>query len=807
MNILVSYDWLKEYVDLGKITPEKFAARVSLSGPGVERLYSQGKDFDQIVLGHVLEVKPHPQADKLRLAKVDVGDKHLSIVCGGSNLKADQWVAVARIGAKVKWHGEGELVELKPAEIRGEKSEGMICAANEIGLFDAFPHLEREILDLGEAAPGLKMKPGTNIAHVLGLHGDTVMDVEVTSNRPDAFSMVGMAREASVILECPFIWKPAQRIPSPARRQGARSGVARFSVHVQDKKLCPRFMAVRIDGIRVDVSPWWLKRRLLSAGIRPINTLVDITNFVMLELGQPMHVYDAEKLHEGVLNVRKAKKGEKMAALDGKEYVLNESMLVVADADRPVDIAGLMGGEETGVTLNTTSVVFEAATFDPVSVRRTARALNLYSDAQLRFEKGLSTQAPPDALARAVELCLELAGGSVASPVADVQAESYKPKKYSSSFKEINTLVGIDLPRKIVMDSLNRLGFKLHVIGSKLQATVPWWRDHDIESGRDLVEEVARVYGYARLPVVFPLGRSAESTAPHFALEEKIRTLAKGAGLTEVYSYSLVSEELMRKANYDVSKMLRVQNEFSSDFVYMRTTLLPSLLQVVADNQEQFREQALFEMANAYFPKKQDLPDEELELGVAYLGDDLAWRKAKGFVEGLYHELGIEDIQWKRLDNDFFWHPGRTVQAFVNGTLIGTMGEVHPAIARAFGIEGRVAMADLPLAEVFEWVQLAKRYTPVPVYPEAKRDLALMVPREIDVQALQQKMKETSGYLANVEWFDTYRGQGMPEDKKSVAFHLTFLSKERTLETEEVDEVLAKISDMLKKEFGATVRA
>ncbi|KAA0205715.1 phenylalanine--tRNA ligase subunit beta, partial [Candidatus Uhrbacteria bacterium] len=415
MNILTSYDWLKQYVDLGAMTAEEFAARVSLSGPGVERLYPQGADLDRVVLGRVLEVKPHPNADKLRIAVVDVGahgHAPARIVCGGSNLQADQWVAVAKEGAMVRWHGEGEPIELKPAEIRGVKSEGMICAANEIGLFDAFPHSEREILDLGHVfSVGAKhaspLRAGTPLADVLGLNGDTVMDIEVTTNRPDAFSMVGLAREAAAILKKPMTWKPA----TLSHVVGARR-VLPLRVTVMDKKSCPRYMAVKIEGVTNGESPWWMKRRLMSAGLRPINKLVDITNFVMLELGQPMHAFDADKLTplltkergggEVGLIVRKATKGESFKALDGKTYKLDDTMLVIADAKTPQAVAGVMGGETAAATGDTHSVVFEAATFDPVSVRKTARALNLYSDSQLRFEKGLSTEAPPDALARAV---------------------------------------------------------------------------------------------------------------------------------------------------------------------------------------------------------------------------------------------------------------------------------------------------------------------------------------------------------------------------------------------------------------------
>lgn len=798
MNILASYGWLKEYVAL-KESPEDFAARVSLSGPGVERLHPQGEALANVVVGHVIDVQPHPNADKLRLATADVGDAKLQIVCGGSNLSKDQWVVVAKIGAQVKWHGEGELVALKPTEIRGVKSEGMICAANEVGLFDAFPHNEREILDLGIGLPEAKFKAGTPLADLLGFTGDIVMDIEITTNRPDAAGMVGLAREASAILNRPMVWKSAPKI---------KSGKQKLSVTVNDKKHCPRYMAVRIDGVKIGPSPWWLKRRLISAGVRPISNAVDITNFVMLELSQPMHVFDAKKLSGGKIQVRLAKAGESMAALDGKTYELTDKMLVIADAEKPVAVAGVMGGEQSGATSATTSVIFEAAAFDPVSIRRTARALNLYSNSQLRFEKGLSTEMPPLALARAVELCLELCGGEVATQVADVKASPYKANKFSISFEELSSLIGIPIKRTEAIDTLKRLGFNVKADNKKMTATVPFWRDHDIESGRDLVEEIARVYGYSKIPGVVPAGTPNREPQMELVWEDRIRTIAKGSGMTEAYTYSFVSRELMEKAGYDASKMLRVQNPLSADFEFMRTTLLPSLLQVVLENQERYRTQQLFEVAHVYYPEREatGLPDEQLELGAAFLGGDEAWRKAKGFVEHLLAELGIQNVKWERLSEDSFWHPGRTVQAFQGEHLLATVGEVHPSIAERFNIDGRVALVDMPLEETFKHATAAKKYVPLPIFPEAKRDIAVTVQLESEVAGLQRAMREACTFISNVEWFDTYRGKGLPMDKKSVAFHLTFSLPFRTLESNEVEVAMGEIEKKLKKEFGAEVR-
>jgi len=797
MNSLVSYNWLKEYVDLKGVTPDEFAKRISLSGPAVEKILPQGKDLEKVVVGHVLEVKKHPNADKLRLAVVDVGQK-VSIVCGGSNLAEGQWVAVALVGAKVKWHGEGDLVELQPIEIRGVPSEGMICAANEIGLFDAFPHAEREILDFGIALPEMKLKPGTPVADALGLSDDAVMDIEVTTNRVDAMGMVGMAREAAAILRKKFSWTPS-KLP---KTKGA-GPKAKISAKAQ----CLRYMAVKMEGVNVAPSPWWLKRRLLSAGLRPINNLVDISNFVMLELAQPTHMFDASMVKGGI-DVRLAREGEKLKALDGKDYAFDDSILIIADDEKPLAIAGVMGGELSGVSSNTTSIIIESATFEPVTIRRGARKLNLQSDAQQRFEKGLSTNAPPEALARIVELVHEIAGGKVVGGITDIGKTTYKPLSYSVTVDEVNTLIGVPVAKTEMLDILRRLGFQLSTTGKKITAKVPWWRDHDIEDGRDLVEEVARVQGYANIPPVVPAGLESRMKDKELTWEKHVRCISKGAGMTETYTYSFVSKDLLAKAEYAASVMLQVQNPLSSDFEVMRTTLLPSLLQVASENRERYGEQRLFEVANVYYPTGEgwkNLPDEQLELGALFMGMPNSWRVAKGYVEHVLDQMGIKELSWRRLSDDSFWHPGRSVQAFYNEELVATVGEVSPRIASNFKLEN-VALVDIPLEKVLPFATNAKVYTPPSTFPEAKRDIAVVVDARSEYGDMAHAIRSIDPLVSEVEWFDTYKGKNLPDGKKSVAMHITFSSNERTLESGEVDGLMEKATLALKEKFKAEVR-
>lgn len=814
MNSLVSYDWLNEYANLKGVTPEEFARRLSLSGPGVEKMYPQGVDLHKVVVGHVLEVKHHPDADKLRIAVVDLGKTKASIVCGGSNLMKGQWVAVAQVGSKVKWHGQGDLVELKPAEIRGVKSDGMICASNEIGLGDAFPATEREILDLGASlfdppsSPLTKggprgVRPGTPLADALGISSDVIMDIEVTTNRVDAMGMVGMAREAAAILNKPFTWKPAE-----FKKTVKMNKTDAPKIKISAKKQCPRFMSARIEGVEVKQSPWWLKRRLQSAGIRPINNIVDISNYVLLELAQPMHVYDAAKIMGG-LEARLARPKEKIQALDGREYALDDSILVIADHLHPVAIAGVMGGEESGVTVNTKDVLIEVANFDAITIRRGARKLNIQTDAHQRYEKGLSTAALPFALARAIELILELGGGKLVGSVADVGQTKYVAKKFAITTDEANALIGVPHSQKEMVDILRRLGFQIKTAGKKITATVPWWRDQDIEDGRDLVEEIARVEGYANIPAVVPVGIANRPQSEELKWEKSVREVSKGAGLVETYTYSFVSKELMAKANYDTTHMLHVQNPLSADFVVMRTTLLPSLLEVASENRERESEIRLFEVANVYYPKApgwKDLPEEQLELSALFYGMKEPWRAAKGYVEHVLREMGITDISWRRLSSDAFWHPGRTVQAFVKGDLVATVGEVSPKIAANFKLDGPVGLVDMPLEMLISRASSSSTYVSVPVFPEAKRDLAVMVDHRVEYDDIARAIRRVDPLISSVEWFDTYRGKNLPEGKKSVAMHVTMSATDRTLESGEVDALLEKAVLALKESFKAELR-
>lgn len=798
MNLLVSYNWMKEHVKL-KATPEEFARRISLSGPSVERIMKQGEDLDRVVVGKVLKVKAHPDADKLRIAETDLGGEVKDIVCGGSNLEEGQLVAVAKPGSRVRWHGEGDPITLEVAKIRGVESFGMIAAANEIGLADMFPHEEREILVFTD----IDAKPGTPVAEALEL-GDTIFDVEITTNRPDAFSIIGMAREASVVMEKPFTWKPEKQ-PGKAKEK------LPLKVTLKAKELCPRYQAIVMKNVKVGESPMWLKKRLASAGLNAINNIVDITNYILLEHGQPMHAFDYEKLGGHEIVIREAAEKEKFKALDGNDYELAKGQLVIADKDNPVAVAGVMGGEESGVRSETTTIVFEAATFEPVQVRRTARALNLHSDSSTRFEKGLSTESTSPALAKAVVFAQKLAGAEVASEVFDARADRYKPLKYAFRPAMAEKLIGVAIPEKRMRKILADLGFKISGSGKKWTVEVPYWRDNDIEGERDLVEEIARVHGYDNLPSVIPSGAlPLPEMNPALLWEDRAKRILKHWGFTEIMSYSFISKELVEADGINIADTLGVLNPLAEDYAYMRTSLASSMLKVIEENQGEVSEGSAFEMANVYLPREGDLPEEKLRLMLASWSRDMGGqdvRHVKGIVEAFGREFGLRDMTFEPTTEGGDWHPGRSATVMYGGMSVGTVGEVHPAKLARFRIDGRVAMADLDAAALLAAANMHKGYQSIPNFPYAKRDIAFVVGRTVEHRKLFATITGADELIRGAELFDAYEGEALGDGKKSMAYHLEFGRADRTLETKEVDEAVEKITQELKEQFDAEIRS
>lgn len=804
MNILVSDKWLREYVKMKK-KPEQFAAAISLVGPAVERIAYAGADLDKVVVGKITELEKHPNADKLRIAKTDVGGKILNIVCGGSNLAVGQTVAVALTGARVRWHGQGDLVTLEPATIRGVASEGMICASDEIGLGARFPAKEeKEIVDLS----AFGYEPGTPLAAALGLD-DCIYDIEVTNNRPDALGIVGLAREAAAATGGVFLWKDP-KIPAKKPKTGG------LKVSILAKKACARYRGAVIEGVKVGVSPSWMQERLVSAGLRPINAIVDITNYVMLELGQPLHAFDEAKLPGRVIKVREAKEGESMTALDGKKYDLKPGMLVIANATEPVAIAGIMGGDRSGVTENTRDIVLEAASFASSSVRKTGRLLNLRSDAVTRFEKNLPQGLTGPALGRAIELVLQICGGTLVA-TADEVAQRESPARVSISPAELSAKIGVEISGAQAKKYLSSLGFSVTASAGKITATVPYWRAGDVAIPDDLVEEVARLYGYHELPAVIPPGVSGESPDPAFDAERRVRQALSGAGAYDMMSISLVGSELLKQSGESETPAMRIANPLNADLEFLRPSHRARLLEAVRANEKNFPSGSAFEIGNVFSPSADagELPAEINSLGAVVWGRDDAdggekgavFYAAKGLLERAAEALHVPVEFGKDFPKNGFWHPGRTVSVHLGTAVIGTLGEIAPEARREAGIESRAALALVDLSELIRAAKPGAEYRPLPAYPPVRRDVAFVVPRKTEHEFIVAVVRAVDPLIADVELFDHYEGKGIEDGKKSLAYHIVYQSYERTLTAEEVEAIQVRVVKMLEHKFSAAIRA
>lgn len=799
MNILASYNWIREYLKTDA-TVEDFAKKMTAAGNSVEHMDDLHARFDHVVVGFVDSLDKHPNADKLRVAQVNIGTAVVQIVCGGVNLKKGQRVAVALPGSKVRWHGEGEPVELKETEIRGVKSHGMICAAVELG-FAALPQGDHDIWVLNKLT---KAEPGTPLAVALDMD-DVILDIEVTTNRPDCLGIVGQAREGFAAVGGKFSWKP---------KAVKDAGTAPLNVRVEAPDLALKYEAVAIDGVKVGPSPWWLQKKLLLAGHKPVNNVVDATNLVLLELGHPLHAFDADTLAGGFVVVRRAKAGEKIETLDGKTHALTADMLVIADAEKPVAVAGVIGGLASGVTEKTARIVVESAAFEPVNVRRTARALNLQTDASLLFEKGLSTQATGAALARVVEVIKKVAGGTVSSAVSTFEAKPYEAPVFPFDPKEASALMGVEMPAKDQVALLKRLGFALKKNGKSFDVTVPYWRDHDVENGRDFVEEIARLFGYANIPSILPVGTPSSAVEDAgVTWERRAKAALVAAGLTESYNFSFVSAKQLERYGLPLETAVKIANPLSTDQEYMRPSLIPSLLTVVEANQRRQPQMELFELAPTYEPVKDGIPEHKLRLTLAFAGvdGDAGFRRVKGALERLTHAMGIRTLRLERLGSgtdDARWHRTRSAAVWIDQHAhVGMVGQVSASTAKAFGLEQPTFLVDLSFDRLAAAASTSLKFHPIPAFPESKRDIAFVVDGKTEYAKVEHALRAASPLLASVELFDVYQGQGVPEGKKSLALHLLLRAMDRTLSAEEVETEVKKLRAVLESQFGAILRA
>ncbi len=795
MNILASYNWIKEYLQIDA-TPEEFAKEMSLKSMSVESIEYLKDRFENMVIGEVKELKDHLDADKLKIAVTDVGDQQVEIVCGGQNLCSGMRVVVALPGSKVLWHGEGDWVELKATKVRGVESHGMICAPDELG-FEKAPCPTGGIWDLSDLT---EAPAGTPFVEAMDLD-DVIFDIEVTSNRVDSMSIVGLAREGGVVADGEFRFKEPAGIQEGSGKE--------LAVKVDDPDLCPRYMAVVIEDVKVGPSPLWLQNKILLSGHRPINNIVDITNYILHEYGQPLHAFDYEKLDGNTIVVRKAREGEEMEALDENTYKLKDHQLVIADASKPVAVAGVMGGEPTGTQDRTTTIVFEAATFDPVSVRRTSRALSLYSDSQLLFEKGLSVQSPEVALKHAVELTLEVAGGSVASPVYDVQSEDYKPLQFPWRSQKTRDIMGVDLSDEEMIDILKRLGCEVAGVDGEYNVTVPFWRDHDIEAEIDFTEEIARVYGYHNIPITLPNQEPPTVYEdPELAWEDRTKKLFSSHGYTEFFGYSFVSANDLERYDLDPASAVILHNPLSSELTHMRTSLTPSVLKDIEMNQGETPGGCVFELQCVYLKQEGDLPKEETRLVFGEFGVrdvNQSFLEQKGMLELWAESVGL-DLSIERIKDDVYWHPTRSAAIMYQNKRIGTIGQVADQYRQAFGIERPVVLADIDFEALAPDMIIKRCYEPIPEFPAVVRDVAIEVDQRLEFDKIRSKLVDMDKLLHDVGLKEVYQGEKIEVGRKSLTLSLTIRSDEKTLSSEDADAVVEKISRVLVDQFEAKVR-
>lgn len=788
----LSKKWLKDYFEF-ETNDKEFADAMTLSGSKVEALDYEGEELSNIVVGNITSIKKHENADKLFVCTVNVGDEELTIVTGAQNVSLGDFVPVAKDGASV--HGGKKIVK---GELRGILSEGMLCSLAELGLtVNDFPYaIEDGIFILGDDCDRV---PGKDIREAIGLN-DLTVEFEITSNRPDCLSVVGLAREATGTFGKKFI------DPVHKDLETVKSLENLLDVEIHDSSKCYRYVGAVVENVKIEPSPRWMRERLRASGVRPINNIVDITNYVMLELGQPMHAFDIRYLKGKKVNVRCAGAGETIVTLDGLERKLDQDMLVIADAEAPVAVAGVMGGEYSGVMDDTNTVVFESACFNGASVRSTAKELGMRTESSARFEKELDPNGCLNSMAAALELVEKLGVGKVVDSVVDCKA--YEEEKIVLDFDRewINSFIGIELSKEEQMRILENIGFGFE--GDKV--IIPSFRK-DIEHKADLAEEIARFYGYENIPNVALAGVADGKLSEKQAYEKLISTTLLALGYTEIQTYSFINEKSFDKIGLEEDSKLRncvrLLNPLSEDNAVMRTTPLPSILEALSLNFSRRNLSArLFELATVYNPSGDTLPFESQKVILAAYGIDHDFWSLKGGVEELLYKIGFTDFRFEAIEDLPYLHPGRSAKIMLGESTLGFLGEVHPSVQERYDIGMRITLAELDFNRLTELKNLKRNYRPLPKFPAIERDLALVCDKKLAVQKIRDLISTAAGeLLERIELFDIYEGTQITKDKKSVAFSLVFRSHERTLNDRDAETAMQSIIDILKSK-GISLR-
>lgn len=794
----VPFKWLGDFVDLEGVTAQQLADRLLAVGVAIEIVENRNPlGISGVVVGRIAQLEPHPNADRLRVAQVDFGGRTLQIVTGAPNVQQGHVVPVALEGARVLDRKEGKLFSIGKSKLRGLPSEGMMCSADELGIvIKDLPVDQREgVLVFPPDTP-----LGADVLDLLAID-EQVLVVEPFANRPDFLSIMGIAREAAAALGRPL--KPLD----VAYDESDSRASERIAVEIADTALCPRYTARVLDEVRTGPTPLWMQGRLHAAGVRSVNNVVDVTNYVMIETGQPLHAFDFGRLRGGRITVRSARDGEKMQSIDGVERPLDPSMLVIADAEGAVAIAGVMGGLESEVSSETTAVLLESATFGPASVRRTSNRLALRSESSRRFEKGLDWHTADLASRRAAALLQRLCGAKAAAGFVDAGGPAPLPVHVTLRPSRVNHVLGAHVEAARMYEILRGLGFEVRDSGTQADVAVPSFR-LDVRREEDLVEEIARHYGYDNIPSDLPRASAAGRTNPQDRLEESLRDLLAEMDLDEAITFSLLHPSAYASIGWTSRDDVTVKNPLVADQSALRTTLLPHLVGAVEHNlRARARRVRLFEISKIYVGG--EVPAEHRRLALALAGDGQGFFHLKGVLDGLLQRLHLEGAWSVPAAVGETFHPGKTAWLDAAGERLGVVGALHPQVQGGLGLDHEVVVAELDLDVLSRLAgERRTRFRSIARFPEVERDLALVVDREVSSGQVEREVTAAGGgLLQGVRCFDVYTGDPIPEGKKSMAYHLAFQSHERTLTDAEIDAalqaVIAKVGDAL----GASIRA
>ena len=809
MNTPIS--WIKAYVPDLDVTAQEFVDAMTLSGSHVEGYEQKDKNLDKIVVGKILTMEKHPDADKLVVCKVDVGQAEpLQIVTGAKNVKVDDLIPLVLDGGKVAAaHGDNneypDGIKIKKGKLRGVLSNGMMCGIEELGSSrDFYPEAPEDGVYVFPVESGVK--PGDDAVKALGLD-DVVVEYEITSNRVDCFSMIGMAREAAATFDKPFY-------PPVVTKTGNDEDVNDYiSVEVKDPDLCPRYTARVVKNLKIGPSPKWMQQRLASQGIRSINNLVDITNYVMEEYGQPMHAYDLSTIAGNKIVVRRANDGDTFVTLDGQERKLDHDVLMICDGEKEIGIAGIMGGENSMVTDSIETLLFEAACFDGTNIRLSSRRIGLATDAAAKFTKGLDPNLAMEAIDRACQLIEEMGAGEVVGGAVDVYPNPVQDKKLPFEPDKMNALLGTDVEPEKMLYYFGRLGLTYDSETNTLD--VPSFRQ-DLNCMADLAEEVARFYGYDNIPVSLPRGEATVGKLPYDQMINAIaRDVLEANGFSGGMCYSFESpkvfDKLLLPADSEFRKTVTIANPLGEDFSIMRTVSLNGVLTSLATNYNRKNKVArLYEFGNVYLPKAlplTELPEERMKLTIGMYGQG-DFFDLKGVLEELTDKVGLKGHVTYEPESEYtFLHPGRQAKLKKGNLTIGFIGQVHPEVCDNYNLKGEVYVAVIDMPTLVMLSSFDIKYEGIAKFPGSTRDLSLVVDKEIFVGQIEEVIKKCGGkLLESYKLFDVYEGEQIAKGKKSVAYTMTFRAKDRTLETSEVDGIIAKILKELGK-LGIEIRA